>query len=157
MKIIEKKTERQRYRKPLKKVWINMMYCIESSRQKVYLTSHEVLYVHEQLLLRYGGAKGVVNPDGINSAVARACSGYYAELKEEAAALVESLLINHPFRDGNKRTAFACADVFLRLNGLCIKGSDQVLLEMVYTWLAVPSPKRFARILKDLEALLNGT
>ena len=44
-------------------------------------------------------------------------TGYYADLAEMAAALFESLIMNHPFVDGNKRTAFFAADVFLRLNG----------------------------------------
>lgn len=44
-------------------------------------------------------------------------SGYYDSLEEMAAALFESLLINHPFVDGNKRVAFFGTDVFLRLNG----------------------------------------
>jgi death-on-curing protein len=42
---------------------------------------------------------------------------YYESLEEMAAALFESLLINHPFVDGNKRAAFFATDVFLRLNG----------------------------------------
>lgn len=43
--------------------------------------------------------------------------GYYPDVVAEAAALMESLLQNHPFLDGNKRTAFAGADLHLRLNG----------------------------------------
>lgn len=55
-----------------------------------------------------------------NFQVPRASSpqtGYYADLFEMAAALMESLLMNHPFVDGNKRVAFFATDVFLRLNG----------------------------------------
>src|ERR1700719_2478956 len=44
-------------------------------------------------------------------------TGYYADLIEEAAALWESLGQNHPFLDGNKRTAFAATYTFLRING----------------------------------------
>ncbi|MCY4409457.1 MAG: type II toxin-antitoxin system death-on-curing family toxin [Caldilineaceae bacterium] len=46
--------------------------------------------------------------------------GYYSDLFEEAAALLESLATNHPFLDGNKRTAFYAADSFLRVNGYFI-------------------------------------
>ncbi len=121
----------------------------------MYLTNYDVLYVHERLLRRYGGAEGFVNPAGLSSAVARACSGYYASISEEAAVLAESLLINHPFRDGNKRTAFASADVFLRLNGFVIKGDDHDLCDMVYAWLAAPSSARLRLMTSDFEALIK--
>lgn len=51
------------------------------------------------------------------SALYRPRTGYYANLPEMATALFESLLMNHPFVDGNKRVAFFATDVFLRLNG----------------------------------------
>ena len=51
------------------------------------------------------------------SAIYRPQTGYYADLVEMAAALMESLFINHPFLDGNKRTALVATDTFLRLNG----------------------------------------
>jgi death-on-curing protein len=53
--------------------------------------------------------------------VFRPQTGYYEDVITEAAALLESLAINHPFIDGNKRIAFAAADVFLRMNGLEVK------------------------------------
>jgi death-on-curing protein len=57
----------------------------------------------------------------LESAVFRPQTGYYEDVITEAAALLESLAINHPFIDGNKRIAFAAADVFLRMNGLEVK------------------------------------
>ena len=53
----------------------------------------------------------------LESAVARPQSGYYKDVIESAAALLESLTMNHPFIDGNKRVAFAATDVFLKING----------------------------------------
>ena len=53
----------------------------------------------------------------LESALYRPQTGYYADLIEEAAALWESLVQNHPFIDGNKRTAFAAAYTFLAING----------------------------------------
>jgi death-on-curing protein len=50
--------------------------------------------------------------------LARPRSGYYTSLSEQAAALMQSLAMNHPFVDGNKRVAFALTAVFLKLNGL---------------------------------------
>ena len=53
----------------------------------------------------------------LESALYRPRTGHYADLAEMAAALFESLLMNHPFVDGNKRVALFATDVFLRLNG----------------------------------------
>lgn len=57
---------------------------------------------------------------GLESAILRLEIGYYAGIIEEAAAMMESLAMNHPFVDGNKRTALAATDSFLRLNGYLI-------------------------------------
>ncbi len=82
-----------------------------------YLTLAEVLVMHEELIELYGGAHGVRDMGALESALFRPQTGYYDDVIAEAAALLESLAINHPFIDGNKRIAFAVADVFLRLNG----------------------------------------
>ena len=57
----------------------------------------------------------------LESALYRPRTGYYADLAEMAAALFESLIMNHPFVDGNKRVAFFATDVFLRMNGYKLK------------------------------------
>lgn len=82
-----------------------------------YITVAEALFFHRQLVSRYGGADGVRDLGGLEAALHRPQSGYYNTLVHEAAALFESLVINHPFVDGNKRVAFAVVDVFLRING----------------------------------------
>lgn len=82
-----------------------------------YLTLTEVLAMHEELIELYGGAHGVRDMGALESALFRPQTGYYEDVIAEAAALLESLAINHPFIDGNKRIAFAVADVYLRLNG----------------------------------------
>ncbi len=69
-----------------------------------YLTSVEVLALHHALIERYGGARGIRDMGAVEAAVFRPQCGYYADITEEAAALLESLLINHPFVDGNGRT-----------------------------------------------------
>lgn len=83
-----------------------------------YLTTVEVLAIHTDQIERYGGAHGVRDPGMLESALYRPQTGYYADLIEETAALWESLSQNHPFVDGNKRTAFAAAYTFLAINGL---------------------------------------
>jgi len=82
-----------------------------------YLTLPDVLAMHIVLIKRYGGSDGVRDMGSLESAVLRPQSGYYKDVIESAAALFESLAINHPFVDGNKRVAFAATDVFLRING----------------------------------------
>ncbi|MEO6269437.1 MAG: type II toxin-antitoxin system death-on-curing family toxin [Lautropia sp.] len=82
-----------------------------------YLTVADVLGMHTVLMRRYGGAPGVRDPGALEAALFRPQTGYYDDIVAEAAALMESLAINHPFLDGSKRIAFAAADVFLRING----------------------------------------
>ena len=83
-----------------------------------YLTVADALALHTILIKQYGGADGVRDMGALESALFRPQTGYYKDLIEEAAALLESLAINHPFIDGNKRVAFAATDTFLRINGL---------------------------------------
>jgi death-on-curing protein len=82
-----------------------------------YLTVADVLAMHGDQIERYGGALGVRDPGQLEAALYRPQTGYYADLLEEAAALWESLSQNHPFIDGNKRTAFAGTYTFLAING----------------------------------------
>jgi death-on-curing protein len=83
----------------------------------LHLTLDEVLAIHERLVDRFGGLGGVRDLGLLESALYRPRTGYYQDIAEMAAALFESLLMNHPFIDGNKRVAFFATDVFLRLNG----------------------------------------
>jgi death on curing protein len=83
-----------------------------------YLALAEVLAIHADQIERYGGSPGVRDYGLLESAVLRPQTGYYADVIEEAAALWESLSQNHPFIDGNKRTAFAATYTFLAVNGL---------------------------------------
>jgi len=82
-----------------------------------FLTVADVLAIHTALMQRYDGALGVRDPGALESALFRPQTGYYPDIVAEAAALMESLAINHPFVDGNKRIAFAATDVFFRING----------------------------------------
>jgi death-on-curing protein len=75
-----------------------------------------VLAIHDDQIERYGGAYGLRDRGLLEAAIFRPQTGYYADLIEEAAALWESLSQNHPFIDGNKRTAFAAMYTFLAIN-----------------------------------------
>ena len=81
-----------------------------------YLALNDVLFIHAVLLERYGGSPGLRDAGALDSAIARPQMGYYGDVIEEAAALFESLAVNHPFVDGNKRVAFGAVDAFLRIN-----------------------------------------
>lgn len=83
-----------------------------------YPTLEEALYLHEILLQRFGGKNGILDQGLLEAALARPRSGYYISLSQQAAALMQSLAMNHPFVDGNKRVAFALTAVFLRINDL---------------------------------------
>ena len=94
-----------------------------------YLTTVEVLAMHTDQIERYGGHGGVRDHGLLESALYRPQTGYYADLIEEPAALWESLSQNHPFIDGNKRTAFAAAYTFLAINGTRLTaGADETIV-----------------------------
>src|SRR6266852_1931607 len=83
----------------------------------IYLTVAEAIEVHRQLIQEFGGIYGIRDRGLLEAAIFRPQSGYYDDLVHEAAALMESLVNNHAFIDGNKRAGFAVTDTFLRLNG----------------------------------------
>ena len=82
-----------------------------------FLTVEEVLAIHDDQTALFGGASGIHDMGALESAIARPQIGYYDGLIDEAAALLESLAMNHPFLDGNKRTALGATDALLGLNG----------------------------------------
>lgn len=87
------------------------------SDRVLHLSLDEVVAIHERLIAAFGGPPGIRDPGLLESALFRPRTGYYRDIAEMATALFESLLMNHPFVDGNKRVAFFATDVFLRLNG----------------------------------------
>lgn len=94
---------------------------------KEYLTVPDVLAIHSILIQRYSGTHGIRDSGALESALFRIQSGYYVDIVAEAAALMESLAINHPFVDGNKRVAFAATDIFLRINGYRINCESMII------------------------------
>jgi len=87
-----------------------------------YLRVIEVLAIHAMVIDDFGGTDGFRDIGALEAAVFRPQTGYYEDPIAEAAALFESIVQNHPFLDGNKRTALAAADVHLRMNGLELAG-----------------------------------
>jgi death-on-curing protein len=95
----------------------------------IYLTAEQVLFIHYRLVTETGGEHGIRDMGLLESAVARPKATFddqelYSDIFEKAAAFMESLVNNHPFIDGNKRTGIACAVLFLRQNGIAFKAKN---------------------------------
>lgn len=86
-----------------------------------FSSTDEALELHRLILDKFGGHGGVRDLGLLESALYRPQTGHYKDVVQMAAALMESLIINHPFIDGNKRVAFFLTDTFLRMNGWKIK------------------------------------
>lgn len=120
---------------------------------RTYLTLAEVQAIHREQIDEYGGVQGIRDKGRLESAVFRPQVGYYTSAAEEAAALMESLANNHPFLDGNKRTAFAAAHTFLLINGYDLEVSSVAAYQFVMESMA-EGDFRFAQILKWINAHL---
>jgi len=100
--------------------------------ERIYLTLEDAIHIHDEQLRLFGGATGIRDEGLILSALLRPQTGYYADIVEEAAALWESLAMNHGFVDGNKRVAFGCMIVFLAANGLGVDASEDEAIAFIY-------------------------
>jgi death-on-curing protein len=101
-----------------------------------FLTLDEVLAIHAHQVDRYGGALGIRDARLLDSALAMPRATFGAELLhptvfEQAAAYLFHLVKNHPFVDGKKRVGLATALVFLRLNGIRIRATNDEMVELV--------------------------
>lgn len=93
------------------------------SAKTEFISLEEVIAIHERMLEIGGGREGISDFTLLHSAVERpkayfAGKPLYADIYLQAAALIQSLIKNHPFSDGNKRTGYFSAMRFLRLNGI---------------------------------------
>ena len=97
-----------------------------------YLSVEQVLALHEALVGRFGGVVAVRDRGALESAVARPAMTFggedlYVDLAAKAAALMHSLVLNHPFVDGNKRSGVAAAEFFIERNGAALDATDAEL------------------------------
>ena len=99
--------------------------------ERVYLTVAEVVAIHQHQIEEYGGEDGLLSQGALEAAVFRPQIGYYNDLSEEAAALLESLVNNHAFLDGNKRVGFSATHTFLLVNGFDLDVTSRAALEFV--------------------------
>ena len=98
-----------------------------------YLTPAEVLLLHARLIQRTGGSGGVRDMGLLESGPGRPQATFdprdlHHGLWRKAAALTRSLVRDHPFADGNKRTALAATAIFLELNGYSLTAGNQEVL-----------------------------
>ncbi len=99
--------------------------------ERVYLTVAEVIAIHHHQIEEYGGAHGLRDQGSLEAAVFRPQTGYYNDIGEEGAALLESLVNNHAFVDGNKRVGIAAMHTFLLVNRFDLDVSSQAAFEFM--------------------------
>jgi len=100
-----------------------------------FLGLDEILAIHYDQINRYGGSHGVRDLDLLISAVSRPQATFggldlYPDLFSKAAALIHSLVLNHPFIDGNKRTAVVATARVLFINNIIVKMSKKELIDL---------------------------
>ena len=101
-----------------------------------FLSVDDVLRLHADQIDSFGGSQGVRDEGLLESALAQPQASFGGELlhptiQDQAAAYFYHLAMNHPFIDGNKRTAFAAMDTFLRLNGYSLNLTDEQVYNLV--------------------------
>ena len=113
--------------------------------ERVYLTVAEVLAIQHNQIEEYGGAHGLRDQGALEAAVFRPQTGYYNDISEEAAALLESLVNNHAFIDGNKRGGFAAMHTFLLVNGFDLDVGSKAAYEFMIKAKPFTSRKRWSK------------
>jgi death on curing protein len=98
------------------------------------LSPEQVLFIHSRLIDETGGMHSIRDLGLLESAIARPLAAFndkelYPTIFHKAAALAESLVKNHPFIDGNKRTAITATALFLQINGYTLKASQRELVD----------------------------
>lgn len=102
----------------------------------IYPSAPQVLFIHSRLIAETGGETGILNIGLLESAVGRPRATFdgidlYPDVFLKAAALFQSLLLNHAFVDGNKRVAITAAALFLLSNGYRLAASNDVVVAFV--------------------------
>lgn len=100
--------------------------------EPVWIDEWEILAFHEELLARFGGAAGIRDPGLLESALSRPRQLFHygdPSLPETAAASGAGIVKNPPFVDGNKRTGFLAAALFLETNGYRFEATEEEVVE----------------------------
>jgi death-on-curing protein len=103
------------------------------ARNPIWIKEEEVLAIHDELIVEHGGGSGIRDSGLLKSALERPKHKFYYEKASIfilAATYADSITNNHPFIDGNKRTAFVIAILFLELNGFDFKANEENAFHM---------------------------
>jgi death-on-curing protein len=105
------------------------------SGKVVFLTIDTVLTIHQRMIAEFGGDAGIRDHGLLEAAVAMPRQQFggaflHSNLAEQAAAYLYHICCNHPFLDGNKRTALATADFFILLNNAELVADNDELVEI---------------------------
>lgn len=100
------------------------------------IKQEDILKIHNFLIDQFGGSHGLRDESSLNSAINRPFATFeqqelYPEPVDKATAILESIVTNHPFIDGNKRTGYVLARLLLLKSGLDIKATQEEKYEMV--------------------------
>lgn len=100
------------------------------------ISVRQALDIHSIAIIKFGGSQGVRDNDALESALARPFQTYggedlYPSIEEKASALGESIIMNHPFVDGNKRTGYLMMEALLRYQNKKIIADDSLLYNFV--------------------------
>lgn len=102
----------------------------------LFLAFPQILRLHEMQIAVFGGASGLRDSGALESAVARPQMTFegddlYPDLAAKAAALMHSLVMNHPFVDGNERVGAMALELFLLVNAVELLATDAELEQMI--------------------------
>lgn len=122
----------------------------------MFLDIQEVIDIHDEIVNTTGGLLGLRDCSLLQSALARPFTEYYEAPMQQATALFESLLYNHAFLDGNKRTALALLDIFLKRHLLVLDVDARDCIEFLDT-LFSEKTKKENRFLIILEWIKSNT
>ena len=111
-----------------------------------FISEFEVLFLYKEIIKRTGGLYGIRDKGALDSALAQPKMTFgdqelYPAIEEKAAALAYSLVLNHPFHDGNKRIGLMTMEFFLGRNGLEISTPDDEKVD-IFLRLAAGELKR---------------
>lgn len=125
-------------------------------KDPIFLSLAEVIQIHSNQIQLYGGSEGVRDMHLLQSALAQPEASFgsvwlHEDLYEMASAYAFHICQNHPFLDGNKRTALTTALAFLEFNGISLRDPRELLLDAVLKLAnSQMNKKEFAKILRSL-------
>ena len=130
-----------------------------SEEKQQIITMEDAMLLHAESIAAYGGGDGVRDIEGLESAINRPFATWggenlYKDVYEQAAAIGESIVMTHPFVDGNKRTGLALMFAVLRLDGIMMTATPDETYQFVID--LATGDKRFEEAVEWLRAHSNS-